>query len=251
MCLFGFECLKDWNLRGQFWNSFGTRVPEVIEVFANAKGVFLLDTAPTHMYMYTKRVQRYKYPSQSLAISSALPSIRSPLTKTRGFAQKTEVSPDGFPQWTPKKTAATWLFAIHRSCHPPSTEMMRKKKEDTLEAIQKAAEQAPGVSKPEEWRVFLKKFPLRNPIGSLLEWLSWWTIWFLEKLILNITLQPEWFDFLIVFFQDAPLGENLGVLGCKCATVWESGATNSMDTSGCFWLQLMNVAARSFLFYLV
>ena len=26
--------------------------------------------------------------------------------------------------------------------------MMRKKKEDTLEAIQKAAEQAPGVSKP-------------------------------------------------------------------------------------------------------
>ena len=46
------------------------------------------------------------------------------------------------------------------------------------------------------------------------------------------------FDFIIDFFQDAPLGEDLGVLGCKSLVFVEFGCA----TVFFFGLQLMNVA---------
>ena len=113
----------------------------------------------------------------------------------------------------------------------PSTEMMRKKKEETLEAIQKAAEQA-RIPETEGVVTFILFFSPKKKASR--KWVDEDLLSFEQvfwKSLCNLNCSIFW------FLQDAPLGEDLGVLGCKSLVFVEFGCATVF-----LWLQLMNVA---------
>ena len=125
------------------------------------------------------------------------------------------LSPDAGPQWIPPNRVRRWCARRRKRPWRPSRRRQSR----------------PGFPKPKVlWRLFIfspKKKASRKWVDEDL--LSFEQVFW--KSLCNLNCSIFW------FFQDAPLGEDLGVLGCKSLVFVEFGCATVF-----LWLQLMNVA---------